>query len=253
MGKRAVMRFAVFVWLVVQVVGVGQVTEVEDVAQMVKQAAELIVEKSNDFRLEQGLGKVRSDGLLTGGAADLAGFMARTNKYGHTVDGRRPAERAEQHGYAYCAVTENIAWQSNSTGFTAAGLTEKFVEGWKASPEHRKNLLTTDVTDIGVAVAHSKESGRNYAVQMFGRPKSKSIEFRITNESDTTIEYEIAEQRFSLPARYSMTHQQCDSSEVRFTLPTGEGKRTKVVGIKPSSDDRLVVVENQGQFRVTKK
>lgn len=36
--------------------------------------------------------------------------MAKTGKYGHAADGRKPAERAAAHGYEYCIVRENIAY-----------------------------------------------------------------------------------------------------------------------------------------------
>jgi len=76
---------------------------------------------------------------------------------------------------------------------------DKFFEGWKHSPGHRKNMLDPDVTETGVAVAQSEDTHYFYAVQIFGRPKSMSIAFQLTNESDKTIQYEIAGQTFSLP------------------------------------------------------
>ena len=42
----------------------------------------------------------------------------------------------------------------NSSGFTPKELADGFLEGWKQSPGHRKNMLDPDVTQIGVGVAH---------------------------------------------------------------------------------------------------
>lgn len=45
---------------------------------------------------------------------------------------------ALQQVAAYCIVSENIAHQYNSLGFTTEELAEQFVQGWKNSPGHRK-------------------------------------------------------------------------------------------------------------------
>jgi hypothetical protein len=138
-------------------------------------------------------------------------YMARTDTYGHAAHGNRPSERAKQHGYEYCIVSENIAYQYRPIGSTEA-LATAFFQGWKHSPDHRKNLLDPAVTEIGVAMAQNEETGFYYAVQMFGRPHSNSIEFSIENQSGTTVRYRIDTHTFSLPPRYIRTHRQCRPS-----------------------------------------
>lgn len=133
----------------------------------------LVVDATNAFRGQEGLDSVRPDRALAKAAQDFADYMARTDRYGHTADGRNPADRARGQGYGYCLLAENIAYQYNSAGFRTAELARGFVEGWKHSPGHRKNMLEPAVTDTAVAVAHSEKSGRYYAVQMFGQPKRK--------------------------------------------------------------------------------
>src|SRR5262249_23915200 len=146
-----------------------------------------IIGRTNAFRKEQGREKVRRDAKLTRAAEYFAGYMARTDRYGHSADGQRPAARATKYGYAWCIVLENIAYEYNSRGFTTAELAEGFFEGWKNSPGHRRNMLDPDVTDTGVAVARSDKTGYYYAVQMFGRPKSKAVKFRVANRSGVTV------------------------------------------------------------------
>lgn len=214
----------------------------------VEQAAQLIVEQTNHFRRQQGREPVETNPNLTDAARYFANYMARTNRYGHTADGQRPAERASEHGYEYCIVSENIAYQYSSAGFATEELARRFVEGWKESPGHRKNMLDKDVTETGVAVARSDETGQYYAVQMFGRPKSKSIEFEVANESGTTVQYQIGNRQFSLPPGYTRTHQRCRPSEMIFQLPDGEGK-TKTV--KPDSGDQFVLKSQGGQLQLT--
>jgi hypothetical protein len=135
--------------------------------------------------------------------------MANSGKYGHTADGRQPSERAPAHGYDYCIISENIAYQFRSVGYeSAAQLAEKFVEGWKASPEHRRNMTDSALTQTGVGVARD-DRGRYFAVQMFGRPKSAAIRFEVGNRSSEKLEYRAGERRFSLSPRASRTHLVC--------------------------------------------
>lgn len=107
----------------------------------VSDTAKLIVQKTNDLRQEEGLPTVELNAQLSETARYFAEYMAKTNKYGHTADGKRPFQRATQFGYDYCIVTENIAYQYNSEGFSTGELAEQFFQGWAHSPGHRKNML----------------------------------------------------------------------------------------------------------------
>lgn len=215
-----------------------------------QQAARLIVAQTNQFREDQGLESVETDPELTAAAQYFAAYMAKTNKYGHTADGKRPADRARQHGYEYCIVLENIAYQYSSAGFTTEELVQNFVKGWKESPGHRKNMLDADVAQTGVAVAQSEETSYFYAVQMFGRPKSQSIEFTIANQSDQAIAYQIGEQTLPLPPRYIRTHERCRPSELTFLLGDGPQAKAKTQTVRPTRGDQFVVQGAQGQLQV---
>jgi uncharacterized protein YkwD len=138
----------------------------------IPQAERLVVEQTNRFRHEQGLAPVKPDRGLEKAAHEFADYMARTGRYGHEADGRKPGDRARAAGYDYCLVAENIAYVYNSRGFRLPELVSEFVEGWKNSPQHRHNMLEPSADDTAVAVARSERSGRYYAVQMFGRAKS---------------------------------------------------------------------------------
>ena len=157
--------------------------------------AELILQQTNRFRKEQGRDAVTADPLLTQAAADFAKFMAKTNKFGHTADGNQPKDRARQQGYDFCLIDENIACEFSSRGFTTQALASKFVKDWKHSPGHRKNMLDPDVTETGVGVAQS-ETGYYYAVQMFGRPRSKA-EARPVAARHATVAASCSEPRVS--------------------------------------------------------
>jgi uncharacterized protein YkwD len=199
------------------------------------QVADLIVTYSNELRKKMGRQKVAIDPALREAAQYFANYMARTDTYGHTADGNQPSERAKQHGYEYCIVSENIAYQYRPIG-SAEALAKGFFQGWKHSPDHRKNLLDPAVTEIGVAVAQSEETGFYYAVQLLGRPRAKSIEFSLENQVGTTLRYRIDTRRFSLPPRYTRAHRQCRPSPLVFqwqgrdkTIQPQQGKHYSVM------------------------
>jgi uncharacterized protein YkwD len=212
------------------------------------EAARRIVIQSTDFRRAEGAGTTQPNAQLTAAARSFASFMARTDRYGHEADGKQPAARAEEHGYRYCIVLENIASLYHSGGFTTQDLAERTLHGWKQSPGHRKNLLDPEVTDIGVAIAQSAASGKHYAVQMLGRPQSKRIEFRIANASPAVIEYELDGQSFSLPPRATRMHRQCRDARVTVRWPDGRPPST----VEPANGDRYEIERAGPQYRLRK-
>ena len=108
-------------------------------------------------------------------------------------------------------------------------------------------MLGPDVTETGVAVAQSKQTGYVYAVQMFGRPRSKRIEFQITNRSNAVIAYALGGRTLPLPPRHTRTHQRCRSAELTFQWPDKQEDTT----VYPNNGDRYTIVrEDAEQFRI---
>ncbi len=143
-----------------------------DKAPDLDKTTKLLVEGTNAFRKEEHRAELKTNSRLAETAHEFAAFMASTDKYGHDADGSQPADRVKKHGYEYCKVAENIAYEFNSAGFTAEDLSRGFLEGWKKSPGHRANMLDPELMEVGMAVAHSEQSDKYYAVQVFGRPRS---------------------------------------------------------------------------------
>jgi uncharacterized protein YkwD len=223
-----------------EVVTVKAKGEVVDDHLDLKQVAKSIVSQTNEFRASEKREQVAIAPKLTETAQYFADYMARTNRYGHIADGDRPNDRAKKHGYEYCIIAENIAYEYSSEGFKLDDLAKSLTEGWEHSPGHRKNMLDRDVTETGVAVAWSKETGHYYAVQMFGRPKSLAIEFQIANESESTVQYKIDEQTFPLPPRLIRTHHICRPSAVTFIWSDAK------------DDQQVITPKTHERFRVTK-
>jgi uncharacterized protein YkwD len=214
------------------------------------QVADLVVQQTNEFRHSEHLQNVRPNPKLAQAAQYFANFMAKTDKYGHRADGKRPTDRAEKYGYEYCLISENIAYVYSSNPFSTAELAERFVTGWKNSAGHRKNMLDDAVHETGVGIAQSDKTGYWYAVQMFGRPKSAAIEFSIANHTDSEIKYSLAERTFPLPPRYTRTHTLCRPTEANFDFPEGQGGTEKIT---PHSGDKFVVVQRAGKYELIRQ
>jgi uncharacterized protein YkwD len=209
----------------------------------------LVVKRVNALRDSERSPSLVIERKLMAAAADLAEFMARTDRYGHQADGRRPAERAAKRGYDYCIVSENISYQFNSAGFTTEELAARLVNGWRDSPGHRRNLLDPDVTETGVAVARSEQTGHFYAVQVFGRPKGLSVGFRIANESDAVVEYETGGRSYTLPPRFARSHEQCRAADLVLSWPD-RSERTRLA---PANGDRYTIVRDGTGFALRRQ
>ncbi len=207
------------------------------------EAAEAVVAGTNALRREHGLERVAVEARLADTARDFVLFLARTDRFDHTADGRHPEDRVKAHGYEYCLVAENIGWEFRSMGFATAELARAFVDGWRRSPEHRKNMLDRDATEIGVAVAHSPRSGRYYGVQVFGRPRSAAVEFSVENRTRRAVAYSLGARAFTLEPRVIRTHRECGSTELAF-----EGAREGPAKVPVKSRDRFAIVEDRGRL-----
>ena len=204
------------------------------------EAARLVIALTNDLRRQHNLPPTGPAPQLASTARYFADFMARTAKYGHSADGQQPAARAKRFGYEYCIVAENIANLFRSDGIGTEELARRLVEGWKNSPEHRQNMLDSNVTETAVAVAQSASTNHYYAVQLFGRPLSQSIEFRVANQAGGAVEYKLDGQTFQLPVRTTNTHQICKLGNIELLGKT----------LQPANGQKIVVVNDQNGPRL---
>jgi uncharacterized protein YkwD len=211
-------------------------------------AADLIFQRTNSFREEKGRRPLQRNEQLAQAAQYFADYMAQNDTYGHHADGQRPADRASQHDYEYCIVLENIAYQYSTAGFRTQELARRFHRGWEESPGHRRNLLDRDVTEIGIAIAQSEETGYIYAVQKFGRPESARIEFEVRNDSSQDVSYELGDDTYELPPRYSRTHFRCRPAELVLLVDEEE-----VDSVEPRSGDSYVIGERRGSIRISRE
>ncbi|MEX2578013.1 MAG: CAP domain-containing protein [Verrucomicrobiales bacterium] len=188
-----------------------------------------IFRDANRFRKQNDLEPLERNDELDAAARDFAGYMAETHRYGHTADDRQPSERASAADYAFCFVAENIAYQYRSESIAASSLSNHFLTGWKESPGHRENLLAVPPTETGVGVARSEKTGAYFAVQLFGRPESEKVRFRVINDSGEEVRYFLRAEGSSeegreheLPPRAVGIHEQCSPTRLRLSDASAE-------------------------------
>ena len=175
-----------------------------------------IVEMTNVFRRENRLDTLQRDKTLDQAARAFAGYLARTGKFSHTADGRRPADRTSNAGYQHCRIAENLALNLDSRGFETRQLARAAMEGWKKSPPHRKAMLDPFVTQIGVGVVKASNEHRYLSVQLFGRPRALQYKFTIRNIASEPASYSQSGRRHQLPPRTEVQHTECNPSVVSF-------------------------------------
>jgi uncharacterized protein YkwD len=210
-------------------------------------AAKQVFEATNRFRREEGRSELKENRQLAEAAGSLTRFMASTDKYGHEADGKTPAERAREYKYDDCGIAENIAFVYSSEGYSTGEVAQGLVEGWKKSPGHRKNMLDPDMIEAGMAVARSEKLGKYYGVQVFGRPRSAVIEFQVGNEAGEDVKYQVGEESLTLSPRYTRTHTDCRTVELRFPGARSGGKEET---FRPVTGDRFVISKKDGGLRV---
>lgn len=123
-----------------------------------------IVSLTNQARAEVGLPSLVVSESLQQASQIQAENMARLNRIAHVLpESETPtlADRAGAVGYDFAALAENLAFNYVSPS--------EAVEGWLGSDGHRHNILSTEYTEIGVAIARNA-IGQPYYVQVFGRP-----------------------------------------------------------------------------------
>ncbi len=111
-------------------------------------------------------------------------------------------------------------------------------------------MLDPDVIETGLAITQGVDSGYFFAVQVFGRPKSKTVEFTITNEAPTTVEYKMGDRTFTLEPRHIRTHQVCRQRDLAFQWPDGKGESRTV---QPNHGDHFVVTQEGETLQLRKE
>jgi uncharacterized protein YkwD len=126
--------------------------------------ADQVIEQVNAIRQDNGLGTLVKNDMLTQACEAYAARMAERGFFSHTDPdtGSLPWDRADEVGYEYLLIAENLAAGQASVG--------QIVNGWMNSPGHRLNILLPGISETGAAVYNGGPLGA-YWVQMFAVPQ----------------------------------------------------------------------------------
>ena len=84
-------------------------------------------------------------------------------------------------------------------------------------------------------------------------PKAAAIEFSLVNDAGQSIQYRVADREFTLPPRYSRTHEICRPSELKVTLSGSDEPDPKTKTFQPQSGDQFVVIREADSLSVKRE
>jgi uncharacterized protein YkwD len=130
-------------------------------------AAAKVVVATNNYRESLGLSHLTVVPKLSAFAVVHADDMAENATLTHSSSsGLTFAERAHGSSYRFTSMRENVAVEGAPL---PAAVGPDIWSLWRHSPEHDANMRATDVTQIGVAVAPSRDGC--YASMELGNPR----------------------------------------------------------------------------------
>ena len=124
-----------------------------------------LLAETNKVRQNDGLADVTINQKLNQAAYLKVTDMFEKQYWGHNApDGTKPWKWLIEADYGYTKAGENLA----KNFYTAEAVTT----AWMESPDHRKNILETDYTEVGFAVASGMLDGKQatIVVALYGRP-----------------------------------------------------------------------------------
>ncbi|HKO54852.1 MAG TPA: CAP domain-containing protein [Thermoanaerobaculia bacterium] len=116
-----------------------------------------LLQATNQVRADHQLPALTSNAKLTTAAQAFANNLANANTFSHAG----LWTTLNTSGYRYTYAGQNLARHFTDT--------ESTVTAWLNSPTHRANLLSTNYTETGIAMA-SSSNGDIYVVQYFAKP-----------------------------------------------------------------------------------
>lgn len=128
-----------------------------------------LIELTNVERKKAGLRELNHNLLLDKAASLKLEHMIENNYWNHfSPDGVTPWSFILKAGYNYEYSGENLAKDFYSS--------KNIVNAWMSSPLHKENILSTNYSDIGIAIKEVISQGKKsiLVVQMFGTPLSQN-------------------------------------------------------------------------------
>lgn len=163
-----------------------------------------VITETNKRRSEAGLSPLSESSLLNQAAEKKLQDMFSGQYFEHmSPSGRGPKDLAEDVGYSYVVIGENLALGNFKDD-------NMLLEAWMASPGHRENILNSRYRDIGIAVGKGMFQGKStwLAVQEFGKPSSVCPELAVSLKTKIDSERKRIEE---LSAEISAARKELDS------------------------------------------
>jgi len=121
-----------------------------------------VIDLTNAERKKEKLSPLKAAPLLFASARKHTVNMAKQDKLDHVLDEKTIKDRVVAENYKYARIAENIAMGQTTP--------KQVVHAWMDSEGHRKNILTPELTEIGIGIEKNAE-GRLYWTQNFGTPR----------------------------------------------------------------------------------
>lgn len=136
----------------------------------INEITKLIEQKTNTFRVEEGLLPLSHDNALEKNAKDYSESMQAAKRISHTsTDGCGLTCRFARDEYKAYSWGENLATMGFSKKPSAEKIASFFMSEWEKSAGHRENLISPLFTNHGIGIAVSPTSV--YATVHFSKPR----------------------------------------------------------------------------------
>ncbi len=163
-----------------------------------------------------------------------------------------PAQRAENAGYKFCDIAENLAMDRDSKGFDTGDLAIQAIAGWMNSPPHRANIMMSSATEIGVGVARAPGPEPKFiSVELFGRPAAEICEIRNRQFIACGRQLHVRRQDARFEAALSVVQSSCTPGELVFSTPGGLFSSASEIARLPAQDGKLYTLKSGATGGVT--
>jgi uncharacterized protein YkwD len=130
-----------------------------------------VLSSLNSQRAEHGLPALSTNSKLVTSAHRHNLAMAEANQLSHQLSGESGlGDRISAAGYSWSTVGENIAYNSNRSQAGVLALQQAMYNETAPNDGHRRNILSSSFTDVGIDVIDDSRHGRVWLVTDFGRP-----------------------------------------------------------------------------------
>jgi len=130
-----------------------------------------VLAELNAERAANGLPALKLNAQLVSSAHTHNLAMAKANTLSHQLPGEAGlGARITAAGYRWTAAGENIAYNGNRSQAGMIAMQKAMYNETPPNDGHRRNILSTSFTEVGVDVIDDSVHGKAWLVTDFGRP-----------------------------------------------------------------------------------